>query len=522
LYYLKYGPLELATVRPETTFGDTGVAVNPRDERYRQYIGKEIAIETLLGPRTLKVIADDAVDQAFGTGVVKITPAHDATDFEMWQRHKDEIPGPNPVIGKDGRLNEKTGPYESLKVAQAREKIVVDMKERGLITRVDESYTHNVAVCYKCNSVIEPLIVPQWYIAMTKPLPDGRPSLRDMAVQAVKNKEVSFVSERFENQFMSWMENLRDWPISRQIWWGIPIPVKFCSCGEIIVDTEDTVTTCPTCPDGTLTRDPDTFDTWFSSGQWPYATLQASGPNDFETYFPTHVMETGWDILFFWVARMIMLSYYRTGQRPFKTVYLHGLVRDAKGQKISKSKGNAISPQEMIDKYGTDAVRVALVFSTSAGNDIPLAEDKIRGMKHFANKLWNIARFVLMSTEPEDLDHAHERPEPMTDADRIILEKLDATVAAVTHGIDTFALHESIQQAYQFTWDELARIYLEASKSQLMDTHTAERTRRILIYCLVTVLKLLHPFAPFITEELWGRLYGTAPERTLMIQRWPV
>jgi len=532
LYYIKYGPLELATVRPETKFGDTGVAVNPNDTRYQQYIGKEIEIETLLGPRTIKVVADDAVDPDFGTGVVKITPAHDAVDFEIWERHKDEIPGPNTVIDKNGKLNEKTGPYAGMKVAEAREKIVEDMKAKGLITKVEENFKHNVAVCYKCASVIEPLIVPQWYIAMTKELPDGRPSLRDMAVNGVKNSEVSFISKRFENLFMRWMENLRDWPISRQIAWGIPIPAwfhdKVCiprpgheadveKCKDIVIS--ETEPRCEYC-DATYTRDPDTFDTWFSSGQWPFATLMAHGKEDFEKYFPTQLMETGWDILFFWVARMIMLSYYRTGQRPFENVYLHGLVRDAKGQKISKSKGNAISPHEMIEKYGTDAVRVALIFSTSAGNDIPLAEDKIRGMKHFANKIWNIARFVLMNVEEKDLKRT-ERPEKTTDADKEVLEQMDETIRAVSADIDSFALHEAIQKIYHFTWHTFADTYVETSKQQLTDDGQAANTRQVLVWCLTNVLKLLHPFAPFVTEKLWEQMYGTDKENLLMIQSWP-
>lgn len=532
LYYIKYGPLELATVRPETKFGDTGVAVNPNDERYRQYIGKDIEIETLLGPRTIKVIADDAVDPDFGTGVVKVTPAHDAVDFEIWERHKDEIPGPHPVIDKRGKLNEKTGPYEGMKVAEAREQIVKDMQAKGLITRVEENFKHNVAVCYKCDSVIEPLIVPQWYVSMTKALSDGRPSLRDMAVNAVTNGEVAFVSKRFENLFMRWMENIRDWPISRQITWGIPIPAWFhdpvCiprkghaadvnKCETVIIS--ETEPSCAYC-DASFTRDPDTFDTWFSSGQWPYATLMALGENDYKTYFPTQLMESGWDIIFFWVARMIMLSYYRTGQRPFEKVYLHGLVRDAKGQKISKSKGNVISPQEMIDQYGTDAVRVALIFSTSAGNDIPLAEDKIRGMKHFANKLWNIARYILMSVDEKDLENV-VRPEPGTDADEEILGKLDVMVRAVTDGIESFALHEAVQAAYQFTWHELADRYIETSKEQLQDPDMAGTTRQVLASCLVTVLKTLHPFAPFVTEKIWEEMYGTNKDSLLMVQQWP-
>lgn len=530
LYYIKYGPFELATVRPETKFGDTGIAVNPNDERYKKYIGQEIEIEDVLGPAKLRVVADEAVDPAFGTGVVKVTPAHDAVDFEIWQRHKDEIPGPKQVIDKNGRLNELTGPYAGLKVKEAREKIVADMQAKGLITKIDPNYKHNVAVCYKCGTVIEPLIVPQWYVAMTKPLPDGRPSLRDLAVSAVKSDEVKFVSEKFENLFMRWMENLRDWPISRQIWWGIPIPAWYhepkcvpkkghesdiVKCKQVVIS--ETEPLCEFC-DAKFVKDQDTFDTWFSSGQWPYATLQALGKKDFETYFPTQVMETGWDIIFFWVARMIMLSYYRTGRRPFETVYMHGLVRDAKGQKISKSKGNVISPSDMIEKYGTDAVRMALIFSSAAGNDIPLAEDKIRGMKHFANKLWNIARFIGANTEAEHFDGTE--PEHATDADTAILVALTETIKSVTGNIENFSLHEAAQTAYRFTWHEFADVYLEASKPQLADETKKENTKHILAFCLVRILKLLHPFTPFVTEEIYQKL-PLADKNLLMVEKWP-
>lgn len=513
LYYIQYGPFELATVRPETKFGDTGLAVNPNDKRYKKYVGKEITIETLLGPKKIKVVADEAVDPEFGTGVVKVTPAHDAVDFEIWTRHKDEIPGPVSVIDKNGRLNEKTGPYAGLKVAEARKKVVEDMQAKGLITKIDENYKHNVSVCYKCGTVIEPLIVPQWYVAMTKPLSDGRPSLRDMAVTAVKSGEVKFVSEKFENLFMRWIENLRDWPISRQIWWGIPIPAWYRG---------DEVRIGESPPEGDgWTKDQDTFDTWFSSGQWPYATLQAHGEKDFETYFPTQVMETGWDIIFFWVARMIMLSYYRTGKRPFETVYLHGLVRDSKGQKISKSKGNVINPSEMVAKYGSDAVRMALVFSSAAGSDITLAEDKIRGMKHFANKLWNIARFALQQVPGSEFQNLNSKPEPTTEADKAILSKLDETITSVTHNLAKFVLHEAAQQAYQFVWHELADVYLETSKKQLSDESLKANTGHILVWCLVNTLKLVHPFAPFVTEELWSKLFGEKDTSLLMVAKWP-
>ncbi|OGY97538.1 MAG: valine--tRNA ligase [Candidatus Liptonbacteria bacterium RIFCSPHIGHO2_01_FULL_57_28] len=521
LYYIKYGPITLATVRPETKFGDTGIAVHPDDERYKQYIGQEIEIETLLGPAKIKVIADTAVDPAFGTGAIKVTPAHDPADFEVWQRHQDEIPGPLEAIDRRGKLTAITGPYAGLKVKEAREKVVADMQAKGLIEKIDEKYKHNVQICYKCSTVIEPLIVPQWYVAMTKPLPDGRPSLRDMALQAIEKKEVEIVTERFQKVFMHWMENLRDWPVSRQIWWGIPIPVKYCDKEHIVVDKDDKISKCPECGSKTLIKDPDTFDTWFSSGQWPFATLQATGKaagkKDLETYFPTQVMGPGWDILFFWVARMIMLSHYRTGKPPFEKVLLHGLVRAADRQKMSKSKGNVVDPLGVIDTYGADALRFALIFSTAAGNDIPLAEDKIKGMKHFANKLWNIARFVLANGGMAYAADS-EAPEALTDADRDILARLNATIKEATANINAFELHEAAQSIYQFAWREFADIYIEASKKQLADENQKENTQKILMHVLLRTLTILHPFMPFVTEEIYQKI---RPGELLMISRWP-
>ncbi|MCL4405085.1 MAG: valine--tRNA ligase [Patescibacteria group bacterium] len=519
LYYIKYGPITLATVRPETKFGDTAVAVNPANKRYEKYIGQEIEVDTLLGKKKMKVIGDEAVDMAFGTGAVKVTPAHDATDFDIWQRHQDEIPGPIQIIDRRGRLTEAAGLYAGLKVAEAREKVVEDMSKRGLIEKIDQHYKHNVQLCYKCGTVIEPLIIPQWYVTMTKPLPDGRPSLRDMAVKAINDGDVKILTERFEKIFMHWMEGIKDWPISRQIWWGIPIPVKYCKdCGAIIVDTENKVTSCKQCSSKHIEADPDTFDTWFSSGQWPFATLQARGKKDFETYFPTQVMETAADILFFWVARMIMLSYYRTGKEPFQYVYLHGLVRDKDRQKMSKSKGNVVDPLGVIELYGTDALRFALIFSTAAGNDIPLAEDKIRGMKYFVNKLWNITRYILSNVEAKDFSKTNTAPQPKTDVDREILDGLTRVAERVTDNLDNFMFHQAAQEIYQFVWHELADKYIEASKPQLQDQATAPNTRLILAYLLQKILILLHPFTPFVTEAIWRKLPNR--KNLLIVEKW--
>lgn len=519
-YYFKYGPFTIGTSRPETKFGDKYVVMHPDDKRYKEYKqGQKIELEWVNGPITATVIKDAAVDMEFGTGVMTITPAHDPIDFEIAERHKLDI---EQIIDKRGKLLPIVGEFAGQKILEARPKIVKKLEARGLLVKVDDQYKHNVQLCYKCATLIEPQIVMQWYIAMTKRLPDGQPSLREMAVGAVDSGAVKFVSEKFENIFRHWMKEIRDWPISRQIWWGIPIPVKYCAdCQEVVVDLEDIITSCVKCGSAKLNKDPDTFDTWFSSGQWPYVALQALGEKDFKTFFPTQVMETGWDILFFWVARMIMLSYYRTGKPPFKIVYLHGLIRDAQGQKMSKSKGNVISPTTMIEKYGTDAVRLALIFSSAAGNDIPLAEDRIRGMQHFANKIWNIARFIQTNTTEQERRQTYNlTPEPATAADREILKQLADVKLLVTEHLENFRLHEVAQEVYQFTWHILADVYLEAAKSQLQNREQKKSTAEILSYVLRHVLKMLHPLTPFVTEALYQQLFSGGKEDLLMVQKW--
>ena len=516
-YYFKYGPFTIGTARPETKFGDKYVVVHPQDQRYAEFKdGQQIKLEWINGPVTATIIKDEAVDREFGSGAMTITPWHDPVDFEIAQRHGLDM---EPIIDKTDKLLPIAGEFAGQRIKNARPLIVEKLKAKGLLVKVEENYKHNVQVCYKCNTIIAPTVIPQWYIAMTKELPDGRPSLRDLAVRAVKEGEVKILSGRFEKIFMHWMDNIRDWPISRQIWWGIPIPVKYCrDCGEIVVDTENIIAACPKCGGANLEKDPDTFDTWFSSGQWPYATLMAKGGSDLETYFPTQVMESGWDILFFWIARMVMLSYYRTGKPPFETVFLHGLVRDKDRQKMSKSKGNVVDPLGVIDTYGTDALRFALIFSTAAGNDIPLAEEKIKGMKHFANKLWNIARFVMANVDQSDYKF-----EALTEDDKTILAGLDRAVKSSTEHLDNFRLHEAAQEIYQFAWRELADVYLEKSKAQLLDEKLAGNTRKVLLHQLIYVLKLLHPFMPFITEEIWQKLSQAklVRENLLMIQQWP-
>jgi valyl-tRNA synthetase len=521
LYYITYGPFTLATVRPETKFGDTALAVNPNDERYKQYIGKVVEAEGLLGSFKIKVIADEAVDMSFGTGVVKVTPAHDAADFEIWQRHKNEIPGPLQVIDKTGKLdltafkdNPKSAKYHGLKIKDARKIIVEDLSHAGLLVKIDQGYKHNVQLCYKCSNIIEPLIVPQWYVAMTKPVKDGK-SLRDLAVDAIKSKEIKIYPERQEKILMHWMENLKDWAISRQIWWGIPIPVKYCTeCSEITIDIEGAISNCPRCSSSKIEQDPDTFDTWFSSGQWPYATLMAKSEEDFKSFYPTDVMETGYDIIFFWVARMIMFGLYRTGKIPFKTVYLHGLVRDKDRQKMSKSKGNVIDPLGVIDQYGVDALRMALVVGNLPGNDLPLSEDKVRGYRNFANKIWNASRFVLQNLT----DFSPTAEIKLSAEDQKIVDEVLAKGAEITKLIEQFDFAHAAEGIYHFFWHRFADEIIEQSKANLENEETRKSTQKMLHTILETQLKLLHPFVPFVTEAVW-QLNHT---QLLMIEQWPV
>lgn len=493
LYYMKYGPFVLATVRPETKFGDTAVAVNPKDKRYKQWIGKEIDVEGLLGKFKIKVVGDDAIDPTFGTGVAKVTPAHDFTDYEIAKRHNLPM---KQVIGFDGRLTEIAGPYAGLKVKAAREKVVADMQSKGLIDHIDEQYTHTIATCYKCGTVLEPLPMEQWYVKV-KPL-------ATKAIQVIKDKKISFVPKRFEKTAIQWLTNFHDWNISRQIVWGMRIPAWRCSdCKKWTVTEGEKPEKCSNCAKQNLEQDADTFDTWFSSGQWPFATLKATQPDDFESFYPTSVMETGYDILPWWVCRMMMLGLYVTGDVPFRTVYLHGLVRDAKGQKMSKSKGNVINPLEMIEKYGADALRFSLVFGTGAGNDQSLSEDKIRGMRNFANKIWNAARFVTLldsQTKQGSYDGAFEK-------------EMKRITTKVTTYIGKYNVNAASELLYESFWHWFCDQMIERAKK-------GDVSKSVLHEGLRTFLKLLHPFMPFVTEELWGTLPENQGE-PLLVSPWP-
>lgn len=494
LYYMKYGPFILATVRPETKFGDTAVAVNPKDKRYAGWIGKEITVEGLLGPFRVTVVGDEAIDPAFGTGVAKVTPAHDFTDWDIAKRHNLPM---KQVIGFDGKLTGAAGRYSGMKVKAAREQIVGDMQARGMIDHVDETYTHTVATCYKCGNVLEPLPLPQWYVKVEP--------LSDAAKKAIKAKKTTFVPKRFEKIANQWLTNFHDWNISRQIVWGIRIPAWQCNdCHKWTITTGNTPTSCSTCGKTNLVQDSDTFDTWFSSGQWPFATLKVTAPGDFEYFYPTSVMETGYDILPWWVCRMMMLGIYMTGNVPFRIVYLHGLVRDAKGQKMSKSKGNVINPLKMADQYGSDALRFSLVFGTAAGNDQAISEDKIRGMRNFANKLWNAARFV---TLPQGHNTEAEK------GDKKFTQKIREITKRTTTYMDKYNFNGASELLYESFWHWYCDEAIEQAK-------TGKISKVALQHGLLTFVKLLHPFMPFLTEEIW-RTIPHDEKTPLIVSSWP-
>ncbi len=497
LYYLKYGPITVATVRPEPIFADTAVAVHPEDARYKDLIGTKVPIP--LSGKQIPVIADEMVDPEFGTGAVKVTPSVDPNDFEVAKRHSLEI---IEIVDQFGKMMESAGVYAGMSVAKAREAIVGDLQKAGAIEKIDENYTHAVSVCYKCNRILEPRILPQWFVAMTKEPKSGGKSLRDRAVKAVKEKRVQFVPKRMEKIFMHWMENLKDWNISRQIVWGIRIPVWYKD-DQIHVGDD---------PGEGWTQETDVFDTWFSSGQWPFATLQNGKSGDFDTFYPTSVMETGHDIIFFWVARMIMFGTYVAGDIPFKTVYLHGMVRDKDRQKMSKSKGNVIDPLGVVDQYGADALRMALIVGNTPGTDVVISEQKIKGYRNFANKIWNINRFLMMNL-PEDFEFQGEY-KPGTDREKEIMDQLVQVVEKTTKDIDEFKFYQAAEGLYHYVWDEFAAKIVEESKENFEDRQD------LLLAVWSSALKMLHPFMPFVSEACWQHL-PIKYKRQLIVEKWP-
>lgn len=507
LYYIKYGPFTIATVRPETKFGDTAIAVNPNDNRYKDYIGKEIDIDTEIGKNKLKVIADDFVDPEFGTGVVKVTPAHDPNDFEMGLRHNLDIIN---VIDKYGKLNENAGKYKGLKIKEARKIVVEDLQKSGLIEKIDKNYNHAVKKCYKCENILEPRIIPQWFIKMKQ--------LAKPIIKKIEDGDIVYIPDNYKKITLNWLKNINDWNISRQIVWGIPIPAKICEkCSDGFVDIDNQITKCPSCG-GNILQDSDTFDTWFSSGQWPFASLGYPDSQDFKTFYPTNILETAGDIIFFWVSRMLMLGEYMTNKLPFNTIYLHGMVLDAKGKKMSKSKGNVINPLELMKEFGTDAFRMGMVIGNTQGSSIALSKDKIRAYKHFANKLWNITRFILENTENVDLK---SKPE-IKKSEQKKLDWLDKFTENVTKDMEEYRFYMAGEKIYHYVWHNFADIIIEESKSILNENNEKDKIsiQWTLYHILKTCLKLLHPFTPFVTEEIWQNLPQKDSDM-LIIAKWP-
>ena len=503
LYHISYGledgdgQLVIATTRPETMLGDTAVAVNPDDDRYSGLIGGNAVLPIM--DRAIPIIGDESVEIEFGTGALKVTPGHDPVDFEIGQRHGLETVN---ILNLDGSLNENAGPYEGQAAADARESVVERLDSDGILEKV-EDFHHAVGHCERCDKIVEPIVSDQWYVRME---PLAKP-----AREAVADGRIKMVPERFAGVYFNWMDNIRDWPISRQLWWGHRIPVWYCECGEMMVELEDP-TECPVCVNRDLERDPDVLDTWFSSGLWTHSTLGwPEDTDDLDYFYPTSVMETGHDILFFWVARMIFFGMENMGEIPFHTVYLHGLVRDPEGVKMSKTRGNVVDPLELVEQYGADAVRFALTTGTTAGNDMRMNEQKLEASRNFANKLWNAARFVIGSLEGESgLERWRELGALTHREDRWIVSRLNRLAAQVDGYMRDFQFGEAQRAAHDFLWNEYCDWYIEMSKVRL---RAGDRSPLpVLAHILEKTLRLLHPFLPFITEEIWTRLVGALPQ----------
>ena len=498
------GYLELATTRPETLLGDTAVAVNPNDERYKDMVGKTLILPIV--HREIPVIADDYVDIEFGTGVVKITPAHDPNDFEVGLRHDLEVIN---VLTPDAKIVDDYPKYAGMDRYEARKAIVEDLQAEGALVEI-EDYSHNVGTCYRCGTTVEPRVSKQWFVKME---PLAKP-----AVEVVRNGEVKFVPERFDKTYFHWMENIKDWCISRQLWWGHRIPAYYCDdCGEVMVSAQE-VHTCSKCGSSHVHQDPDTLDTWFSSALWPFSTLgYPDDTKELEYFYPTDTLVTGYDIIFFWVARMIFSGVEHMGQVPFHTVLIHGLVRDAQGRKMSKSLGNGIDPLLVIDQYGADALRFTLATGNAPGNDMRFSDEKVKASRNFANKLWNAARFVLMYLGN---DYSYPGlPKDLAIEDKWILSKVNTLAKEVTDNLERFELGIAVAKLYDFIWDVFCDWYIEIAKIRLQSGEGADTAKAVLVYVLTDILKLLHPFMPFITEEI----YQAIPHDTesIMISKWP-
>ncbi|MCR4943459.1 MAG: valine--tRNA ligase [Clostridium sp.] len=500
------GVLEIATTRPETLLGDSGVAVNPNDERYKHLIGKTVILP--LVNREIPIVGDEYVDLEFGTGAVKMTPAHDPNDFEVGKRHNLEI---IRVMDDKGIINEKGGKYAGMDRYEARKAIVSDLEKAGLLVKIKE-HTHNVGTHDRCGTTVEPIISKQWYVKME--------SLAKPAIEVVRNKKTKFVPERFEKTYFNWMENIQDWCISRQLWWGHRIPVYYCKdCGEMMV-SEETVCKCSKCSSTNIEQEKDVLDTWFSSALWPFSTL--GWPNkteDLEYFYPTSTLVTGYDIIFFWVARMIFSGLHNMGETPFDTVLIHGIIRDSQGRKMSKSLGNGVDPLDVIDEYGADALRYMLVAGNAPGNDIRYYPEKVESARNFANKIWNASRFVMMNLD-KDIMKKYEDSTEYSLADKWILSEMNNLVKEVTENMDKYELGIAIQKVYDFMWTEFCDWYIELVKPVF---HSDDEKAKGVVYnvlykVLITGLKLLHPVMPFITEEIFTHL---SDEETITTSVWP-
>lgn len=503
-YYFKYGPFTIGTVRPETKFGDKYVVMHPDDERYKDYKhGDTLTVEWINGPIEATIIKDVASDPEFGTGVMTITPWHSGVDFEIAKRHNLDM---EQIIDERGKLLPVSGEFAGMNIKDARAKIVEKLEAKGLLVKVDNEYSHEVTVCYKCEREIEPQVKAQWFMNM-KPL-------AELALQAVADKRVNILTEQHEKIFNHWLTNIQDWNISRQTVWGITIPAKLCTtCDAGFVDVDNKLTTCNIC-NSALVAETDTFDTWFSSGQWPYATLMNTRKDDFKTFYPTQVMETAADILFFWVARMIMFGLYKTGEVPFKDVYLHGLVRDAQGKKMSKSKGNVISPLEISEKYGTDALRMGLIVNNAPGVDMNLDPKKVEAYKKFANKIWNATRFVLEKTA--DFENTLCS---FTEEDQVTYDAWRTIHREITDDIEQYRLHIASEKMYAYFWKTFCDDIIETRKIRIAEGNEKESAQKLLLILLREQMIALHPFMPFITEEVWGYIKNDE-DKILMVTAW--
>ena len=526
LYHIRY-PLEddpnravtVATTRPETMLGDTGVAVHPEDPRYDGIRGRNVVLP-IMG-RVIPVVGDEAIEPEFGTGALKVTPAHDPVDFEVGQRHRLDAPN---VIGEDGNMTEVAGKYAGVERFEARRRVVEELESLGVLEKV-EPHRHSVGHCQRCATVVEPLISMQWFVNVgSHEQPD---SIAGKAYRAVTEGDIRIVPERFTRVYLNWLENIRDWCISRQLWWGHRIPVWYCAlCVHLTVAMEDP-DACDACGSTDIRQDPDVLDTWFSSGLWPHSTLGwPEESDDFDYFYPTTVLETGYDILFFWVARMIMLGIENTGKAPFNTVYLHGLIRDGSGAKMSKTRGNTMDPLDLVEKYGTDALRFALTTGTAPGNDLRFTENRLEAGRNYANKIWNASRFVISQLEGKHDLEGWSNVTPEHREDRWIISRLDRVTADVNRALESFELGDAQQRLHEFIWNDYCDWYIEMAKIRVRNC-SEPSPLPTLAHVLERILRLLHPFMPFITEEIWQTLRSELPEEgevgtgSIMIAPYP-